>query len=60
MKKKQLRKHFVKYEVKESVKQRPLAYHNLPRRTKLANCRYVDDCLNRPCKSESYLKIKKK
>ena len=43
MKRKKLKKHYVHIECKESTKQRSLPYHNLPKRTKLVNYRYVDD-----------------
>lgn len=51
MKYKQLKKNFVKKEIKRSVKQRPIAYLNLPKRTKL-DIIYVDDYY------DSYSKVK--
>ena len=60
MKRKSIRKQFIKTEVKESIKQRPQTYHNLPKRTKLASIRYVDDQVNRYCKNETYIKNRKK
>ena len=45
MKRKQLKKYFVKDIESHSIKQRPQTYHNLPRRTKLASIRYVDSQL---------------
>ena len=46
MKRKRLKKYAIKKDIICSVKQRPLAYKNLPVRTRLCTIRYVDDQVN--------------